>query len=489
MRVSLIHVVVQEATNLVPPLGVLQLAAVLRARGFDVQVIDEDPLLSDVTARVARFSPRLIGLSFYTPAHSRAKRLALDLRGACPDAYLCAGGVHATALPARTLAELELDFVGIGEADHSLPEACERIRDGGDPSTVAGLFIRDETGGRLTAPRKPVEDLDALPLPARDLVDFQRYLSPPGVFRGRPMRGSTTLMTVRGCPFPCTYCGSTLMSGGRVRFRSVDAVTREVEGLIRDHGVRGLFVLDESFTLRRARAIALASYFQSCGLVWGIQTRVDLLDEELIASFSARGCVEINIGVESGSDRILELMRKGTTVAQAVRAFDWCRKAGVRTTANFMMGHPLETRADIEASARLAARLSATNTFFHLTTPYPGTELHRESTARGWLLADEFSDEWMHRSGSARAMVTQVPHDELIAARAALQNRFFLRNYLQAGSLRWVAYYLAQGILHPRAFLRAIGSTLRDRRLDRFLESFAASLARHRSSAPSRDPT
>jgi anaerobic magnesium-protoporphyrin IX monomethyl ester cyclase len=479
VRVSLVNVLVHEATNLVPPLGVLQLAAILRAHGFEVQVLDEDPLLVDVVGAVARFEPALVGLSFYTPAFGRAKQLAHALRAACPQAVICAGGIHATALPEATGLALGLDFCGIGEGDQTLLEVCERVRDGLGLGDVPGLWVREGETGRFTSPRPLIEDLDALPYPARDAVDFRRYLAPPGVFRGRPMRNSTTLLTVRGCPFPCTYCGSHIMSGRRVRFRSVDAVVGEVEGMVRDLGVRGLFVLDESFTIRRERAAEIAAQLKRLGLVWGIQTRVDLLDEDLLRHFAACGCAEVNFGVESGSDRILDLLRKGTTVEQAVRAFSWCRRAGLRTTANFMMGHPLETRADLEATYRLARRLAATNTFFHRTIPYPGTDLHREALDGGWLTADAaWGESWMHRSGAASTMRTQVPHEELTAKRSAFQNRFFLRNYLQPRSLRWVGYYLLQAALHPGAFARALRSMVRDRRLDRFLEVFAADLNR-----------
>jgi len=475
MRISLIHVTVREASNLVPPLGILTLAAVLRERGFEVQVLDEDPLVSDVVSRVSAFNPAVVGMGFYTPAYSRARVLASTFRSRLPAAILCAGGVHTTARPEQTLGELELDFCVVGEGEHTFLEVCERIRDGRGYEDVAGLVFREGDRTVSTGARPLIEDLDSLPMPARDAVDYRRYLKPPGVFRGRPMGDTTTLLTVRGCPFRCTYCGSHIMSRGKVRYRSLDSVVREVESLMHDYGVKGIFIVDESFTLKRERAIDIARFLHSTGIDWAIQTRVDLLDEDLIRELKRTGCREINFGVESGSERILNLLRKGTTVEQAVRTFEWCRKAGVRTTANFMIGHPEETTSDIEATYKLARTLSASYTLFHVTIPYPGTELYRQAMENGWLQqGDDFDDLWMHRSGGTPLLKTKVPHATLKKLRATYQNRFFVRNYVSVNNLPWFWYFGRNAVSHPRSFARAFGSMMKTRRLDTFLEVFAA---------------
>lgn len=482
VRISLIHITVREASNLVPPLGILSLAAVLRENGFEVQVVDDDPFVSDIMSEVASFKPDLIGIGFYTPAYSRARRIALGLRSRYPDSIICAGGVHSTALPDRTLRELGLDFCVVGEGERTLLEVCERIREGSDYSNVPGLFLLRNGLGTYTEARPLMENLDSLPLPARDLVDYRKYLMLPGVFRGRPMRGTTTIMTVRGCPFKCTYCGSHIITKGTVRFRSVESVAREVEALINDFGVKGVFINDESFTLRRERAIEIVGLLRKKGIPWAVQTRVDLIDEDLVEIFRKSGCVEINFGVESGSDRMLKILRKGTTVDQAVRAFRWCKTAGVRTTANFILGHPLETMEDIEASLQLARSLAASYTLFHIAIPYPGTELYIQALAEGWLNdTGDFDDEWMHRSGSSGMLKTVLPSEALASLRASCQNRFFARNYLSLANLSWLGYYGFQAALHPKAVVSAFKVMAGSKRLDSFLEVFAAEL--HNSAA------
>lgn len=482
VKISLINVTINDASNAVPPLGILSIAAVLREKGFEVQIIDEDPFFSDPLPRLLSFKPALIGLGFYTPAYSRAKQLALTLRQKFPEALLCAGGVHATALPESTLNDLRIDFCVLGEGEHTLLEVCERLGDGLDFTSVPGLFLSSEGRGKFTGPRPLIEDIDSLPLPARDLLDKRRYLMPPGVFRGRPMERTTSIMTVRGCPFKCTYCGSHIMSKGTVRFRSVASIQRELETLKAAWGVKGIFILDESFTVRRERAIEISSLLKKSGLLWAIQTRVDLLDEDLINIFSENGCVEINFGVESGSDRMLGILKKGTTVEQAVKTFGWCKKAGVRTTANFMLGHPLETTEDIEATWGLAKRLAATYTLFHLTVPYPGTELYRQALAEDWLLTKgEFNDAWMHRSGGAAMLKTQMPYAELEKIRASFQNRFFTKNYLSLRNFRWMLYYAFEAMSHPAALVAGLKSAARSKRLDSFLEVFAAELYRRKT--------
>ena len=476
MKISLINVQICEANNLVPPLGILAVGSVLEKAGFEVQLVDDDIFLADFTPRILAFNPDVVGISFLTPAYTRAKKIVAALRPKLPNAIFCAGGFHPSILPEQSVKELSLDFCVIGEGEATMLEICQRLVNKEDISGVPGICFVGRDGIPVVAlPRDLLEDLDTLPLPATHLLDYETYLRPPGLFRGMAMDRIVTIATSRGCPFPCSYCGGRKLFQGRVRFRSVSALRDELDYLVATHRIRGIWIIDECFTLDRERALAIADLIAEHGLVWGMQTRVDLLDESMVRHFKKRGCMEINFGVESGVDRILGLLKKGTTRQAAALAFSWCRDAGVRTTANFMIGSPTETEVDINETFAFAKQLRASYTIFHITTPLPGTELYDQAVATGLLQRQhEFDDAWMHRASKGPLLTTGIPPERLMKIRARFQNYFFVRNYLKWRNVRYGLYILGKLLRSPAILTQSFRSFVRHGRLDSFIETMIA---------------
>lgn len=476
LKISLINAQICEANNLVPPLGILAVGSVLEKNGFDVQLIDEDIFRSDISKRVVEFNPDLIGVSFMTPAYPRAKKIINTLRPLLRHTKFCAGGFHASLSPERTLKELSLDFCVIGEGESTMLDICRRFSDNQDISAVPGICFMDSSGSPvITSPRKLIENLDELPLPSTHLLNYESYMRPPGLFRGIAMDRIAAVATSRGCPFHCAYCGGRKLYNGLVRFRSVPSIRNELEYLIASHRIRGIWIIDECFTLNRERALRLADLIAEYGLVWGMQTRVDLLDKTMINHFRRCGCMEINFGVESGVDRILGILKKGTTRKAAEQIFSWCRDAGVRTTANYMIGTPTETEADIYETFKFSKRLRASYTVFHITTPLPGTELYEYALATG-LIKDppEFDDSWVHRASKAPLMTTEVPPEKLMRMRARFQNYFFVRNYIHWRNVRYGIYILRRLLRSPRILMHSWLAYRQHARLDSFIETIIA---------------
>jgi anaerobic magnesium-protoporphyrin IX monomethyl ester cyclase len=473
LKITLINVQICEANNLVPPLGILAVGSLLEKSGFQVQLIDDDIFLTDISPWVLEFKPDLVGVSFLTPAYTRAKKIVSTLKPLLPDAAFCAGGFHTSIFPEQVVKELSLDFCVIGEGEATMLEICQRLANKEDISGVHGIcFCGDDSVPIVTPPRELIEDLDALPLPATHLLDYETYLRPPGLFRGMAMDRIVAITTSRGCPFHCTYCGGRKMFNGRVRFRSARSIRDE---LADTHRIRGIWIIDECFTLDEARAREIADLIAEFGLVWGIQTRVNLLDESMVRHFKKCGCLEINFGVESGVDRILQLLKKGTTRQAAILAFSWCRDAGVRTTANFMIGTPTETEAEIYETFEFSKQLNASYTVFHITTPLPGPELYDHALATGLMEEPhEFDDAFLHRASKGPLMTTEIPPERLMEIRASFQNYYFLRNYLNWQNVRFGMHFLFVLLQSPAILTQSFGAFRRYGRLDSFIETMVA---------------
>lgn len=478
MKVTLINAQICEANNLVPPLGILAVASFLEKHGIEVQLIDDDIFVTDFASRVLAFKPDLVGVSFLTPAFTRARKIVSTLKPQLVRARFCAGGFHPSILPEQTVRELSLDFCVIGEGETTLLEVCQRLADSKGISGVKGICYAGSDGAPvITASRELIDDLDQLPVPATHLLDYENYMRPPGLFRGMVADRIAALSTSRGCPFHCAYCGGRKLYQGRVRFRSLPSVQSELDHLVATHRIRGLWIIDECFTLDRGRAMAMADLIARYGMPWGMQTRVDLLDEPMIRHFKDRGCFEINFGVESGSDRVLGLLKKGTTRQLAERTFSWCRIAGVRTTANFMIGTPTETEAEMYETFEFSKKLKASYTVFHITTPLPGTALYEYALSAG-LLEETlgFDDAWLHRGSRGPLMKTEMPPELLMKLRARFQNHYFFRNYVHWRNVRYGLHALFRLLRSPKILARSFKAFLMHGRFDSFIETLVASI-------------
>jgi anaerobic magnesium-protoporphyrin IX monomethyl ester cyclase len=392
---------------------------------------------------------------------------------AVPSAVTCSGGVHVTADPLGALNGLGVDFVVTGEGEFVMREACERISAGGGLEGIKGIVFKRD--GRVVdnGRREPISDLDSLPEPARHLIDYERrYLVFPGVIRGQWVR-STIVVVGRGCPFNCIYCGVQTVFGRACRMRSVENVMSEIEHLIERYRIKGLFFNDSLFTFREEWVSDLCREIRkrNIKLTWGCNSRVDTISEPILRDMKSAGCVRVDYGVESGSERILKVLHKGITPDQVVRAFDLTRKVGMKSGASFMIGNPCETMDDIIQTERLAKRIRSNYTVFFYTTPFPGTELYSMAAQNGWISAEpEFSDKWAFRESDLPAMTINFTEKEMQAMRARLQNVFFLRNYLHWENARVILTVLWIAATNIRVTLGIIRNFFKTGRLDSIAE-------------------
>lgn len=435
------------------PLNLLYLATHLNANGFRASVYDlEAEPLEGLRRRLAENPPLLGGVTAMTTGIGLAAEACALLKAA--GAKTVVGGAHATALPAETLRDTGADFVITGEGERPLLELAAALSASAPFENIKGLaFLRD--GAAVVNPRPEPLDIDALPVPDRSLLRLELYRghTTPGVPSGGAM-----LFTARGCPFDCAYCASRVVSGGRVRLRSVEKVLEEVDYLA-GLGFTHITVDDDTLTLDRHRVLAFCEGMKARrGLTWNCTSRADAMDRELITAMKAAGCIKIAFGVESGSQRVLDAIGKKITVAQARECFRLAREAGLPSQAFFMVGHPEETAEDIAATEALIHELRPDLLFLSVASPLPGTRYHEIFKREGWLPAIPWRDyNFFQESPAWRTRHFTGP--ELAALRKAISRRYyfspaFILRRLAALSGPGELLYLLKGALTAlRAFV------------------------------------
>ncbi|HET6430582.1 MAG TPA: radical SAM protein [Phycisphaerae bacterium] len=375
------------------PLNLCYLAAYVRRQrpGVEVRILDAEAegLRHEQTVeRAAGFAPDLVGITANTCVFDSVIDLTALLKRRMPSAKVVLGGSHPTALPERTLAECQADFLVLGEGEITLNELAGRLAEGPNGwGDIAGLAFRDAEGKAVVnAPRPLIEDLDSLPMPARDLVDNSLYYPPPtkNVSSGR----STLISTSRGCPFHCGFCSAnTVWMSRRIRSRSAGNLVEEMAECVGRYGIASFNFADEFFTADKARVLAICELIRQRGLevTWVCSARAQKLDRQTLQAMKAAGCRELSFGIESGSPEILQRMDKRIDLEEAKSVISAANALGIRTHAGFIIGYPGETAETVRQTVRVAKWLDVDIAAFWIASPLPGSRLWEEANANGWI--------------------------------------------------------------------------------------------------------
>lgn len=473
MRISLICVQTIEGNNVLPPLGIMYIAAVAREAGYDVQMMDVDPDEINVLDKVRKFAPDLIGLSFLTTEFEKACILSHKLKAALPGVILCCGGVHTTVDTETVLRKFNVDFCVVGEGEETFLEACKRIDKGQSYEDVKGIWLLKDNRLIKNPHRELIEDLDSIPFPARDLVDFPNiYLTFPGVIRGKYIR-STNIMAGRGCYFNCSFCSIQKIFGNKYRLRNPPNVLQEVMHLQKNYGLKGIKFQDSSFASNRKWVISFCKEIIQRGIkfVWSCDTRVDIVDMEILRIMKKAGCIQVEYGIESGSPEILKILNKKIFPQNAISAVRMAQDVGIRVGASFMIGNPNEKLSDFEMTFDLAKKLKADYTICFFTMPYPGTRLWEIAKERN-LIPDNinYGSHWNLRAAEFPLLAENISKDELQLYRAKFQNYFFRRNYFRRNNIIVGLQLLGIMLRNFSATWKGIKRVVKYKRWDSFIE-------------------
>jgi len=376
-----------------PPLGIQTLAPVLRQRGHQVRMFDTahpQMTAAQITQAVAHERPDVIALSFLsTTTYPAVKHLARRLKAAAAAIPIIVGGAFATLNADRMLGDCpDIDCVGVGEGEELLPEYLDH-RD--EPGAVAGLVWRRDGTIVANAPRPLLRDLDQFPYPDRTSLPIDYIESLPlDVPAVLSLDKFCTVQTSRGCPSACIYCDIPALGAGRWRSRSPAHVLGELQELS-DRGYRSVYFTDDHFLINRKRidGICRGIIDRKLALHWGCEGRVDAVGIDHLAVMRQAGCNFLAFGVEAGTRKVLDRLKKKQTPEQVEHAVREAKRQGIaRVHGFFLVGSPDETEDDILESFRFAARLELDTFGFNRLCVYRGTPLWQEYVARG-VIDDE----------------------------------------------------------------------------------------------------
>jgi len=340
----------------------------------------DHPAWRDLREELRRFQPDLVGISVTTTTYRSAVSASKVCKSEMPSVKVIWGGPHTTSVPRDVLREVEeVDMAVVGEGEETMSELCAALESGRDPSDVPGVWTRDGSGCKAGRLRPLIENLDQLPMPMRE----RENLSFARLYDNNTMG---VVATSRGCPFDCAFCASRATWGKRVRWRSADNVMAELHELASKHSVRYVEFTDDSFTARHSYAREIAGRIpgEEVPIKWSCGTRADLITEDLVRDMCEGGCELVYIGVESGSERVLESVGKRATVEAIKKGIGIVDSARLRRCLFFMMGLPDETLEDLEMTRDLMRELGG-QIVLSVFSPYPNTKLFERCRELGIL--------------------------------------------------------------------------------------------------------
>jgi len=411
-----------------PPLGLAYIGAVLEEHDVNVTILDAPALDMDLQGCRRELGHKhvdLLGVQTTTPTIRQALAVGKITKELYPECTVTMGGYHATFMPEQVLRENDfVDVVVRNEGEYATLELVDALENEKPLRNIDGINYRD--GGRIveTPKRRPIEDLDALPFPARHLLPMSEYM----LFGRKQVLA--TMICSRGCPMGCSFCASSAMHGRRVRFRSPENAADEMERVVDDYKVRMVGFMDDTFTLFPKWVYSFCKGIISRGIdvVWGCTARVDRFNKELLSQMWRAGCRTLLFGVESGNQKILDNVQKGTKVAQARRAFKTAKDIGMHTIASMTLGMPGESKTTIDETIGFAKRVNPDYALFSLATPYPGTKFYELASKMGLIRIKD----WTHFTLLTPVIETvDLTLRELQDTQRAAFKEFYLRpNYL-----------------------------------------------------------
>jgi radical SAM superfamily enzyme YgiQ (UPF0313 family) len=420
MRVLLLSTPHPLEESPLPPLSLSYLAGVLAQEGIEVRILDF--LVTSYHPRKLRraldeYRPQLVGATCVTLNYPIARRMLKVCKAFDPHIFTIIGGPHVTFTLEETLLQSPwIDAIVIGEGERTLVELARAVEEDKDIRQVAGIALAD--GGMVikTPPQARIENLDQLPLPARELLPMARY---------RALGTPCTVITSRGCPYSCIFCSGHRMFGPKIRFRSPGLVVDEIEKLQRDFELAKINIVDDTFTVNHhhARAVCEEMLRRNLKIPWSVFTRVDSINEDLAQLMKRAGCEWMLFGVESADEEILKTIRKGITPDKVRRGVKIAAEAGIGVFNSFIFGLPGESRDTALKSMAFGDELYhkyGAKYAFHILSPLPGTELYERAKDYGIRI---LSRNWARYNANEPITETATMSREMIKEAMAIYDR------------------------------------------------------------------
>ncbi len=372
------------------PLGIGYLTAMLIEHGItSIEVLDlelkymeEDEFIE----RIQNIDPDIVGFSCMTCSYLPALHFASLVKKANSDIITVFGGPHPTFQSRETLQHSDaVDIVVRGEGEYTFRELVQNLKNKESLSAIQGISYR-ANGDIIETPNRPfIQDLDALPLPARDIVGIENY--------HETVRGY--LITSRGCPWNCLYCSTSQFNGHKFRARRPECVVDEMQILVEEYGCKKVGVADDLFTFDRERVIGICDMIldRDLKMEWGCSVRADTFDRELLEKMHEAGCTILFIGIETLDDDVMKHIRKGLKVEKVKKALMLAKEVGFKIKASFILGLPFQKPEEGEAIMNFAEEVGLNPPLDLITVnmlcAFPGTDLYDDPGKYGIRITNQ----------------------------------------------------------------------------------------------------
>lgn len=430
MKISLVGPKWNEMVNSYPSLGLGYLAAVAERAGHQVAVHDfglrPHTTLGEDAQKIIDDKPDVVAFTSMTTSYHHIEQLVEIVKDTLGVPTVI-GGPHATSLPQLTIENPHIDYLIYGEGEEVWLELLQAIETGDTRyGRIAGLWWKDDGKVVENPQRKLIEDLDALPFPARHLFEMDKY--PLYAPNGEKM---LTVLSSRGCPYNCSFCFKGVV-GRTYRQRSPENIVEELRQLQQQYQVRNFYFIDDLFTIDVRRLEKIMDYFieQKMDVRWRCLARVDRVNPELLHKMYAAGCRQVHFGIESGNEEVLKATAKHINLEQIRRAIEWTAESGIDSKGYFILGLPGDTEETMEQTIEFASSLPLTEAMFSIATPFPGTRLWDELVRRNpqTQYNADFTKTYYYNSYTAEIApfmnVSDVPDERLSGLAIEARRRF-----------------------------------------------------------------
>ena len=451
-----------------PPLGLGYIASYLDKylKSISIEIIDSSENLKE---KIIRSEPDVLGFTSSTPNYFEVGELIKEVKR-CLDVPIILGGPHITSLPHK-LSE-HVDIGVISEGEETTLELMKLFDEKGkfansELEKIKGIVYHDNGGNIITPLRELIEPIDRIPFPDRSLFDMPNYLQPADILVNHEYLRGTSMLTSRGCPYQCIYC-QVPQQWRKLRLHSAEYVAREIKLLIDEYKLEGIAIVDDLFILntkRIERLIELLDEYEILGKVkFLVDGRSNLIDEKLLALLKRLNVAQMALGIESGSERVLNYLKKrSVTVEQNRNAVNLAKKYGIGIYGQFMMGTPTETKEEMLETLKFIREQPLRSMHLSITTPLPGSELWDYCKEKNIVTDDMdwhlFNMEPQVNLENNFYINEKVPYEEFL--NIFRQTQYQIRyKHLKNTPLKFL---VKDAILHPRRAYIFVSRLLRSR--------------------------
>jgi len=440
-----------------PPIGIAYLGAVANNLGHETMLIDAGlSSLTEIINEVKKFSPHLIGVTCWTIDRGMVWRLCSKLKEVMPGAFLVVGGPHATIYPDHIFKKTHASAVVIGEGEETFKELLSAVEGNMDIKSVRGLVLRNDDGTILfTGTRSMIENLDMLSKPYYGGFKKFKFSSYAG-FSSLP-RPTASIISSRGCVFNCTYCASVRFWGKRWRYRSAENILDEIAWLVKEMDAKSIYFFDDNFTVKKERVIAICEGIMNreWNIKWSCCSHIKNVNLDLLKIMKKSGCVSIDFGVESGSDKILRNINKKQTRGDIEKTFEQVHEAGIKPKAYLMVGNIGEDESTINETIEMIGKIKPWSSIgATILWLLPGTKEYDDALKSGHI-TDDF---WLN-SNDVPYNLQEYSYKELFN----LRKRLMLGIAKKKGGISPIISYYLKNIYYTLPSLSVLRSLIPDR--------------------------